>query len=82
MSRQEERYYKVYPKIFLLKQVLELVHHDFLEKLTELQVPLHQEVLSLARAAAQTLDLEFEHVPTGFGELETKLVQFAQMCRA
>ena len=31
------------------KQVLELVHHDFLEKLTELQVPLHQEVLSLAR---------------------------------
>lgn len=40
------------------------------------------EVLSMARAAAQTLDLEFEHVPTGFGELETKLVQFAQMCRA
>lgn len=36
------------------------------------------ETLSMARAAAQTLDLEFEHVPTGFGELETKLVQFAQ----
>ena len=36
------------------------------------------EVLSMARAAARTLDLEFEHVPTGFGELETKLVQFAQ----
>ncbi len=31
------------------KQVLELVHQDFLEKLAELQVPIHQEALSLAR---------------------------------
>ena len=31
------------------KQVLELVHHDFLEKLSELEVPIHQEVLSLAQ---------------------------------
>ena len=31
------------------KQVLELVHDDFLEKLSELKVPIHQEVLSLAQ---------------------------------
>jgi len=31
------------------KQILELVHHDFLEKLKDLQVPVHQEVLTLAR---------------------------------
>lgn len=37
------------------KQILELVHHDFLEKLQHLHVPVHQEVLSLARMS-QMLD--------------------------
>ena len=31
------------------KQILELVHDDFLEKLSELKVPIHREVLSLAQ---------------------------------
>ena len=35
------------------------------------------EVLSMARSAAEILGLEFEHVPTGFGDLETKLAVFA-----
>ncbi|MEE2729732.1 MAG: ribosomal protein S18-alanine N-acetyltransferase [Pseudomonadota bacterium] len=34
------------------KQVLELVHHDFLEKLAELKVPIHQEALSLSQMKA------------------------------
>ena len=37
------------------------------------------DVLALARSAADTLGLEFEHVRTGFGELETSLAAFAKI---
>ena len=37
------------------------------------------EILAMARSAAQTLGLEFEHMPTGFGELETNLTAFAKV---
>ena len=36
------------------------------------------ELLSMARSASQTLGLEFDYLPTGFGELETSLAKFAK----
>jgi len=33
----------------------------------------------MARSAADTLELEFEHVRTGFGELEAGLATFARV---
>ena len=38
--------------------------------------------LAIARAAADTLELEFEHVVTGYGELRVGLSEFASDCAA
>lgn len=38
--------------------------------------------LAMARAAADTLELEFEHVVTGYGELRVGLSEFASDCAA
>ena len=37
-----------------------------------------KETLEIARSAAQTLGLEFEHISTGYGELETSLAVFCR----
>jgi hypothetical protein len=37
-----------------------------------------KETLETARSAAQTLGLEFEHIRTGYGELETSLTDFCR----
>jgi hypothetical protein len=38
--------------------------------------------LTKARAAADTLELDFEHVVTGYGELRVELSEFASDCAA
>ena len=38
--------------------------------------------LAMARAAAETLKLDFEHVVTGYGELRVELSEFASDCAA
>ncbi len=51
-------------------------HYTKLVYLSQSDLP---DVLPLARSAADTLGLEFEHVRTGFGELETSLAAFAKI---
>ncbi len=51
-------------------------HYTKLVYLSQSDLP---DVLALARSAADTLGLEFEHVRTGFGELETSLAAFAKI---
>lgn len=51
-------------------------HYTKLVYLSQSDLP---DVLPLARSAADTLGLEFEHVRTGFGELETSLAVFAKI---
>tara|TARA_B100000686_G_scaffold194413_1_gene201314 strand:- start:4053 stop:4676 length:624 start_codon:yes stop_codon:yes gene_type:complete len=51
-------------------------HYTKLVYLSQSDLP---DVLAMARSAADTLGLEFEHVRTGFGELETSLAAFAKI---
>ena len=51
-------------------------HYTKLVYLSQSDLP---DVLAMARSAASTLGLEFEHVRTGFGELETSLAAFAKI---
>ena len=51
-------------------------HYTKLVYLSQSDLP---DVLAMARSAADTLGLEFEHVRTGFGELETGLATFARV---
>ena len=51
-------------------------HYTKLVYLSQSDLP---DVLLMARSAADTLGLEFEHVRTGFGELEAGLATFARV---
>ena len=51
-------------------------HYTKLVYLSQSDLP---DVLAMARSAADTLGLEFEHVRTGFGELEAGLAAFARV---
>ena len=51
-------------------------HYTKLVYLSQSDLP---DVLTMARSAADTLELEFEHVRTGFGELEAGLATFARV---
>ena len=51
-------------------------HYTKLVYLSQSDLP---DVLKMARSAADTLGLEFEHVRTGFGELEGGLATFARV---
>ena len=51
-------------------------HYTKLVYLSQSDLP---DVLATARSAADTLGLEFEHVRTGFGELEAGLAAFARV---
>ena len=51
-------------------------HYTKLVYLSQSDLP---DVLMMARSAADTLGLEFEHVRTGFGELEGGLATFARV---
>ena len=51
-------------------------HYTKLVYLSQSDLP---DVLAMARSTADTLGLEFEHVRTGFGELEAGLAAFARV---
>ena len=62
-------------------ELLEMYFSNY-TKLIDLSQSDTPRFLAIARAAADTLELEFEHVVTGYGELRVGLSEFASDCAA